>query len=236
MRSHPPHRLTRYALAVTSLVVSLAPLGGCGDDSDSGPDDTGSSGTTTTAGSGGQRAPNGGKDGEAGGRAGSGNGAAKAGTGAGGRSSGTAGTSSAGASDAGRSNTGAGGSGAGGSIGFGGEAGSAGPPDPAPDGKSPYRIECHGDSLDCGDPALRCLGIRDTTQVFGYSCSNPCRDDSDCSDADSGAEASAGCVDFVSSSHCLLVCKDETRGERECPSGMSCYVFPGSPIGYCLWQ
>jgi hypothetical protein len=120
-------------------------------------------------------------------------------------------------------------------------AGTAGlaqvPPPPGPDGSSPYVRECRGDTRDCGgDPrVLRCLGLRDGTEVFGYGCSNPCQTEADCSTAPSGVEASAGCVDFVSAKHCLLVCLEGTQ-QRECPAGMSCYVYPGSEIGYCLWR
>jgi hypothetical protein len=130
----------------------------------------------------------------------------------------------------------------GGSESFGGAAssGSAGAsaggvPGATSEGLSPYTTECHGKSVDCADPALRCLGIRDATSVFGYSCSNPCKTASDCSSVDSGAEASAGCVPFTTESHCLLICQDES-GERGCPNGMSCYVYPGTTVGYCLWR
>ena len=109
------------------------------------------------------------------------------------------------------------------------------PPGAGPDGRSPYAQECHGDSLECGDMALRCLGIRDASAVFGFTCSNPCNDVSDCSTLDSGAEASAGCVELTSERHCMLVCKDDS-GEKTCPDGMSCYQYPGFPIGFCLWR
>jgi len=110
------------------------------------------------------------------------------------------------------------------------------PPAPNPDGSSPYERECHGDSLDCGDvPTLLCLGIRDETTVDGYSCSNPCESDSDCTSAPSSAEAKAGCVDFVTQKHCLLVCLDGTK-RSTCPTGMGCYVYPQTTVGYCLWQ
>lgn len=110
------------------------------------------------------------------------------------------------------------------------------PPAPGPDGSSPYERECHGDSLDCGDvPALLCLGIRDDTTVYGYGCSNPCQNDADCTSAPSSAEASAACVDFVTQKHCLLVCLDGTK-RSTCPAGMSCYVYPQTTVGYCLWQ
>ena len=109
------------------------------------------------------------------------------------------------------------------------------PPPPASDGSSPYLRECHGDTRSCVDVAnLRCLGIRDGTQVNGYSCSNPCQTDADCSSAPTGVAATAACVDFVSQKHCLLVCLSNGTS-RACPTGMSCYVYPGSPTGYCLW-
>jgi len=97
--------------------------------------------------------------------------------------------------------------------------------------------ECRGDTRDCGgDPrVLRCLGLRDGMEVFGYGCSNTCQTEADCSTAPSGVEASAGCVDFVIAKHCLLVCLEGPR-QRKCPNGMSCYVYPGSEIGYCLWR
>ena len=114
-------------------------------------------------------------------------------------------------------------------------AGGGGVPGATSEGLSPYTKECHGNSLDCADPVLRCLGIRDATSVLGYGCSNPCRTASDCSSVDSGAEASAGCVPFTTESHCLLICQDES-GERACPKGMSCYVYPGTTVGYCLWR
>lgn len=103
-------------------------------------------------------------------------------------------------------------------------------------GDSPYEIECHGDTVMCGDPtALLCLGLRVGDEVFGYSCSNECQSDDDCSTAPSSAEAQAGCVDFVSKKYCLLVCKDGDQ-EASCPTGMYCYVYPGAPTGNCLWH
>jgi hypothetical protein len=109
------------------------------------------------------------------------------------------------------------------------------PPPPASDGSSPYLTECHGDTRSCVDVAnLRCLGIRDGTQVNGYSCSNPCQTDTDCSSAPTGVEATAQCVDFATQKHCLLVCLSD-GATLACPNGMSCYVYPGSTVGYCLW-
>lgn len=110
------------------------------------------------------------------------------------------------------------------------------PPPAREDGSSPYLSECHGDTRSCVDIAnLRCLGLRDGMEVAGYSCSNPCADDSDCSSADTAVSARAQCVDFVIEKHCLLVCIENDQ-HRDCPSGMSCYQYPGNPIGYCLWK
>lgn len=128
---------------------------------------------------------------------------------------------------------GAGGATSSGSTGLSGAPGR--PPDPTSDGSSIYARECHGDSLECADLAVRCLGIREADRVFGYSCSNLCDTVDDCSDAPSGAEAAPGCVPFVSSRYCLLVCR-QGDATYECPMGMSCYVYPGTTLGYCLWQ
>lgn len=108
------------------------------------------------------------------------------------------------------------------------------PPRPDSDGSSAYLRECHGNSLDCVDPSLRCLGIRDGSQIFGYACSNLCRTLDDCSSAQTGTDAFAGCVDFIASKHCLLVCQNGERSAT-CPDGMACHVYPGTKIGYCLW-
>ncbi len=142
----------------------------------------------------------------------------------GGSSSGSGGKSSGGSSGAA---TASGGSNA--------SAGSAGLPAPGPNGESPYVRECHGETAMCGDvDSLRCLGIRAGEQVFGYGCSNVCQSKNDCSSAPSGVEAAADCVDFVTSRYCLLVCQEGGK-THACPGGMSCYVYPGSTIGYCLW-
>lgn len=152
--------------------------------------------------------------------------------------------SNGGASSAGATGSAHGGksSGSGGATSLGGAAARAGasggpttPPGPGSDGLSPYKQECHGDSLDCGDPALRCLGLRDTSGVLGYSCSNRCETVSDCNTASAGTDATAGCLDFVNERHCLLVCQDDS-GQKACPTGMSCYVYPGTTLGYCLWR
>jgi hypothetical protein len=116
------------------------------------------------------------------------------------------------------------------------QAGIAGVPGAGPDGNSPYQRECHGETSMCVDVAsLRCLGIREGTAVFGYSCSNPCKSDADCSKVPSSAEAGPACVDFVTQKHCLLVCLQQGKN-FDCPSGMGCYVYPGATIGYCLWR
>jgi hypothetical protein len=146
--------------------------------------------------------------------------------GSGGRAAGTGGSASG---SAGKPSTGGAGGGA-------GEDELVVPPKPGPDGVSPYERECHGDTVMCEDVAsLRCLGIRDDTTVFGYSCSNPCETDAECADAPSSAEAEPACVDFVTQKHCLLVCLSG-GAMKACPDGMGCYVYPQSPIGYCLWQ
>jgi hypothetical protein len=120
------------------------------------------------------------------------------------------------------------------SAGVGGNPAATIPPPPGPGGKSPYLAECHGDTRTCVDVVnLTCLGIKDPA-VRGYSCSSSCQTNDDCSMAPSGFPATAECVDFAISKHCLFVCL--ARGEmRACPTGMSCYVYPGAATGYCLW-
>lgn len=135
--------------------------------------------------------------------------------------------------------TGDGGVAQGGQVASGGnlaQAGIGGIPGAGPDGNSPYQRECHGETAMCVDVAsLRCLGIRDGTSVAGYSCSNPCQSEADCSKVASSADAAPACVDFVTQKHCLLVCQQQGK-TFSCPTGMDCYVYPGSPTGYCLWQ
>jgi hypothetical protein len=161
------------------------------------------------------------------GSVGSGNGGSNAGRGG---SSGTGGTGDGAVGG----NGAASGSASGGETNEGGA--SVGPPDPQPNGDSPYEIECHGDTSMCGDvEKMRCLGIRVGEEVFGYSCSNACESAADCSDAPSSSDSAAECVSFVGTSYCLLVCKDgETT--TDCPNGMYCYAYEGAPIGYCLYQ
>jgi hypothetical protein len=95
-------------------------------------------------------------------------------------------------------------------------------------------VECEGDSSVCNYPAAHCLGIYLDEGGVGYACSNQCETVADCSDAPSGAEAKAGCVQFSAASRCVLVCHDNGT-DYECPAGMGCYQYPNSPIGYCLY-
>jgi hypothetical protein len=222
-----------------ALALSFAALGSlpaCGDDGDDAPGGTsGSGGTGSSGGTGGVIATGGSSaTGSSGGSSGSGG--AYGGTG-GSAAAGRGGTGGSGAS------VGSGGKGgpagaAGRAAGSGGKNGAGGAPEPqgGGSGDSPYEIECHGDTVTCGDPAsLLCLGLRVESEVFGYSCSNECQSDADCSDAPSSTDAAAGCVDFVNKKYCLLVCKDGDE-QASCPNGMYCYVYEGSPIGYCLWR
>ncbi len=116
-------------------------------------------------------------------------------------------------------------------------AGESGAVPPAVDGRSVYALECHGDSKDCHLGAVPCFGVSTETPnvAVGWACANRCASNADCSAAPSGAEAQASCVSFTSSSHCVLVCQDESQSFA-CPEGMGCYVPPKSPVGYCLWQ
>jgi hypothetical protein len=107
-------------------------------------------------------------------------------------------------------------------------------PGPAPGGGSVYAVECSGDTAMCGVAGAHCLGISLDTGDKGYACSNRCNTVDDCSDAPSGAEAEAGCIQFTQEKRCVLVCYNQPN-EYECPDGMSCYIYPNSPIGYCLW-
>jgi hypothetical protein len=107
---------------------------------------------------------------------------------------------------------------------------------PAVDGKAVYTLECRGDSKDCNNASVPCFGVGGSPEAaLGYACSNRCSSIDDCSHAPTGTDAQVGCVPFTSASHCVLVCKQEAL-EFACPTGMSCYVYPGSPVGYCLWQ
>ena len=116
-------------------------------------------------------------------------------------------------------------------------AGESGGPPPAVDNRSVYALECHGDSKDCNLASVPCFGVSSPTPnvAAGWACANRCASNADCSDAASGAEARAGCVSFASTGHCMLVCRNENQ-TLSCPDGMTCYVPPKSPVGYCLWQ
>jgi hypothetical protein len=209
------------------LVSGLALAVACGSDDGTEGDAQGQSGSagtgsTTGAGQGGSKA-GGGDEGGAPDSGGS------AGTGTAGKGGSTAGS-------AGRGGGGAGGSTTGGSAGADDGSGGADfePPPPTEDGTSIYTVECEGDSVVCNYPAAHCLGIYLDEGGVGYACSNQCETVADCSDAPSGSEAKAGCVQFSAASRCVLVCHDNGT-DYECPDGMGCYQYPNSPIGYCLY-
>jgi hypothetical protein len=221
-------------------VLSFAALGSfpaCGggdDDSDGsgGAAGAGSGGTLTGVGGTAGRGGSGTSQSGASGRGGSGTSQSGA-SGRGGSGTSQSGTGGKSAPVAGTSPNSGGSDSVGGSMN--GDAGAPNPPGGS-NGDSPYEIECHGDTVMCGDPtALLCLGLRVETEVFGYSCSNECESDSDCSTLPASADATAGCVDFVNNKYCLLVCKDGDE-EASCPTGMYCYVYEGATIGYCLWH
>lgn len=113
-----------------------------------------------------------------------------------------------------------------------GASGEANPPGPTDDGLSPYSVPCN-ESTPCSDPArVGCLGIK-LDEGTRYTCSNDCRRTADCSDAPSGTNARAQCVQFTQAKHCVLVCYDN-GAEADCPDGMGCSRLPNAPIGYCL--
>jgi hypothetical protein len=180
------------------------------------------SGATTGAGQGGSNAG-----------AGDEGGAPTSGSSGGTNSAGKGGSS---AGSAGKGGGGGAASAAGGSAGADNGAGGVDfePPPPTEDGLSIYTVECEGDSSVCNYPAAHCLGIYLDEGGVGYACSNQCETVADCSDAPSGAEAKAGCVEFSAASRCVLVCHDNGT-DYECPDGMGCYQYPNSPIGYCLY-
>jgi len=151
----------------------------------------------------------------------------------------TSGTSSSNGGDAGgeASQGGHGGSAALETGGAGGDSGGheeRAVPQPTSDGTSPYAVECRGDTADCSDAALQCLGVGISESMAGYACSNRCESAEDCSPAPSGTDAEVDCVPLTNASHCLLVCHYE-GDDFECPSGMQCYTYPGSFVGYCLY-
>ena len=221
-------KCSRRTIAV-ALMASLPAVVTCSDE-----DPQPSTPSSGTSGVGGSGAASGSSSGGASGRGNAGNGgsAASSGTGSGG------GDASSGASG--------GIGGAGGTSGVSGNSGSAGtapggmggrsdggPPPPTDAGGSIYAVQCRAESRPCL-PGY-CLGIQLQDAGNGFTCSNDCQTAADCSTAPSGAEAQAGCVQFTARSRCVLIC--ENSGTRYgCPSGMSCYTFPGAQIGYCLWM
>jgi hypothetical protein len=176
-------------------------------------------------------------------------GASGAGTAArGGTTSGTAGGTTGGQGGSAGASTGGDASGPDGSAGSlagaaarggssGADAGTEPPdgvPEPTDAGLSVYSTECRGETVSCESAAVHCLGVFLNEGGVGYTCSNLCRTADDCSDAPSGAEATAGCVTFTNASRCVLVCY-ENGAEYSCPTGMGCYRYPDFPVGYCLW-
>ncbi|HET9957422.1 MAG TPA: hypothetical protein VFQ61_23145 [Polyangiaceae bacterium] len=104
------------------------------------------------------------------------------------------------------------------------------------DGVSPYLRECHGETVECQDPkSLTCLGIRDEKGVQGFACSNTCETNADCAAEATGVGAKPSCIDFAISRYCMLACTPDDS-TNDCPSGMACYVYPGTTAGYCLWR
>jgi hypothetical protein len=215
----------RAGLVLVAAAVFFAWSSGCSSDDD---DDDGASGSGGKAGGG---SGTGGMI-ASGGKSGSNTGGASAGTGGG--TGGSAATSAGGSGGT----SGSGASGTGGSAGGGdaGAAGSSGPPPPTDAGTSVYTLDCRnmgaGNSSVCGFPAATCVGINTPMMGTGFTCSNDCNSNEDCSMAPSGSEAQAGCVQFAQQKRCVLVCQD---GEIGCPTGMSCFTPMGASTGYCLW-
>ena len=113
-----------------------------------------------------------------------------------------------------------------------GAGGEANPPDPTDDGLSPYSVLCNA-STPCSDPTrVGCLGIM-LDEGTRYTCSNDCQRTADCSDAPSGTDAEAQCVQFTQAKHCVLVCYDN-GAEADCPDGMGGSRAANATIGYCL--
>ncbi|HVJ20674.1 MAG TPA: hypothetical protein VM686_34920 [Polyangiaceae bacterium] len=213
--------------ALVAVLVSLSTFSACGEDS---PDDEGSAGNTPAAGNGGR----GGSSGSGGSKSGRGGDASAGSPDANGGAPGGEAGEGAGATSSGQAGSG---TGSGGEPPVGGEAGAGGiqVPGPAPGGGSVYAVECSGETAMCGTEYAHCLGIGLPDNMTGFSCSNHCDTVADCSDEPTGAEAQPGCVQFTMEKRCMLVCQ---QGDTEyaCPDGMSCYVYQGSPIGYCLWM
>lgn len=212
-------RSTVPAAALIAAAASLLAVSACSDDAD--PDEA-AAGTTGDAGSGTSSHA---------GKGGAGSGDSSDDAGAGGIVRGGSAATAAGETGTGQGGAETGGAGAPAEAG----AGSIEPPGPAPGGGSVYAVECSGDTAMCGVAGAHCLSINTDEKGVGYSCSNRCNTVDDCSDEPSGAEAAAGCVQFQQEKRCVLVCYDQPN-ERACPDGMDCYIYPNSPIGYCLWM
>lgn len=107
------------------------------------------------------------------------------------------------------------------------------PPPLAEDGISPYQVECRGDSWDCGHQDLRCVEIRMESSSPGFVCSNQCETADDCTPSPPGVPES-DCIQFTHARRCLLACQ---VGQTffDCPGGMTCFTYPGTDFGYCLW-
>jgi len=214
-----------WSVLLISAVACLPALITCSDDETSGSGGTGGK----TGGSSGTSAGSGGAGGS-GIAASGGSGGASTGGATSGGSAGSGGSSGSGGA------IGTGGSGAtGGASGTGGTPSDGGPPPPTEAGLSVYSVECSGDSKVCGYTSAQCVGINIGDGSVGFMCSNTCENNADCSTAPSGAEAQASCVPFTQSHRCTLLCNDAGT-LHDCPSGMSCYTFPGSLVGYCLWM
>jgi hypothetical protein len=233
-RSSPSLRIRVLALSALFVPCFIA----CGEDG-SDPEESGGSGGT------GAVIPTSGSSGSAG-KGGSGTGGSSAGKGGSGGSSsagkGGSGTGGSGGSGEAGAPSGKGGSGAtaeGGSGAGDGEGGTGtgdmfgGAPGAMEDGSSPYVPDCD-ETNPCLTPGVTCLGVRLNEGGYGFTCSNQCDAVNDCSGADSGAEATPGCVEFTAASRCVLVCYEDGE-ERSCPTGMGCYRYPNFPVGYCLW-
>lgn len=204
----PPHSAARV-LGVVSLLSAAIIVQACGSDAnaDRALDGTGNK---TNAGSGGTMSPH-----ITPGGAGTGGSSARSGAGGSPVSTGGAGSGAAGDGDAA------------------GASGHRDPPGPTGEGRSPYTLYCD-DSTPCGDStAVSCLHVL-LDEGTRSACSNDCDSTGDCSDASSGTDANAQCVQFTSAKHCVLVCYD-AGVESRCPDGMGCFRYQASPVGYCLW-
>jgi hypothetical protein len=231
-------RIPLSARALSLGVLVLPWFVACGEDA-SDPEESGGTGGTGAIVQVGGSSGSGGKGGSSGSSGSNSAGKGGSDSGSGGSSSGKGGSSSAGKGGATSSGTGGttseGGSGNDTSSegGMGAVDMHGGAPGATEDGESPYAPDCD-ETVPCTTAGVTCLGVRLNEGGYGFTCSNQCDDVSDCSSADSGAEATPGCVEFTSAARCVLVCYDNGE-ERSCPSGMECYRYPNFPVGYCLW-